>query len=852
MVIVCPKCGAKYQLTSAATGTAQCRQCGAQIEVTSGDASDRSAAGTVITDRPSAPEPAASDRTSRADSKTVISTPGAETPAERSQAATIPSTPAPGAEQRSQANTMPSSPAPQPPSAPTTGSRRSEGEDPLVGHTLGGYEVLRKLGQGGMGAVYEARQLSLDRSVALKVLPANLAADRNFITRFLREAHAVARLNHANIIQIYDVGQSGGIYFFAMEFVQGRTLDDLLRDKGRMNIETAVGYIVQAARGMAYAHRKHIIHRDIKPDNIMVNEEGVAKVADLGLAKELQEQEHSVTLSGVAMGTPYYMAPEQATDAKRADHRADIYSLGCTLYQLVTGKLPFDGSSAYEIITKHVQTAVRPPHELDPSVSEELSAIIRKMLEKNVDARYQRMEEVIEDLEKFLGVSAAAGWQPTEEQIRILRDHADRIETIRRDKKSRVALLGLSALVVLAAMISVRVGWRFGVGVAAFSVAGLIGYGAALGTRRKTHLYRIVRKYLFGNKLGDWVTFGVVALVVVGLAILLGVWGHLLVGALLGVGAGVAYFVLFKRPLLKRIDDMLEEIRTFLRSIRRQGVSEPDLHLFVCRHGGADGEYLCEALFGYEAVRETRPMRSPEELERRKTLVNVREWMIDRMEAAEQAREEAKRRPARPAAEAGDTMTARTELMTGADIEKADTEPAPVQMTRTDAVIEAEVIEDIEGEEKPGAAAMLLGVPKFLISGKGRVAVGALLLLLAGLSMKGVLLAGSVGLQSYGTILFALALLVSGFVRSRAMLACLALCCVLTGPVAWATGPESLPGRPISVPLLNRLGEEVTANFTLTFIGGVFFFLLAFAAGIIFRGGRPAASAQPKDAGAEA
>jgi len=243
-----------------------------------------------------------------------------------------------------------------------------------ISRRLGGYEILRKLGEGGMGSVYLARQLSLDRNVAVKVLRPGLSQDPAFIARFTREAYAAAQLSHHNIVQIHDIGQNESVHFFSMEFVEGQTLAALVQQSGHVEAETAVALVLQAARGLKFAHDRAMVHRDVKPENLLIDDAGLVKVADLGLVKRRGSSDvaaapsalsaaadASRTAANLSMGTPAYMAPEQARDAAAADARADIYSLGCTLYALLTGRPPFVGASAAEVIAKHAREPVTPP-----------------------------------------------------------------------------------------------------------------------------------------------------------------------------------------------------------------------------------------------------------------------------------------------------------------------------------------------------------------------------------------------------------------------------------------------------------------------------------------------------------
>jgi len=279
---------------------------------------------------------------------------------------------------------------------------------------LAGYQIVRQLGQGGMGTVYLARQTQPDRHVALKVLNPQWAGNPSFLARFTREACAAAQLVHPHIVQIYDIGAEGDIYYFSMEYAQGQSLGDLLQENGRLDPEVAAGYILQAARGLKHAHEQGMVHRDIKPDNLLLDAQGIVKVADLGLVKmpnPAGDEQLSVLVAlagthvtgvGVAMGTPAYMAPEQGRNAATVDQRADIYSLGCTLYVLLTGRPPFEGNSAQEVITKHFHEPIVRPETLVEQVPQEISDVLVKMLAKKPEDRQANMSEVIADLENFL------------------------------------------------------------------------------------------------------------------------------------------------------------------------------------------------------------------------------------------------------------------------------------------------------------------------------------------------------------------------------------------------------------------------------------------------------------------
>ncbi|NLW51370.1 MAG: protein kinase [Candidatus Brocadiaceae bacterium] len=259
--------------------------------------------------------------------------------------------------------------------------------------TLGEFTVLRKLGEGGMGSVWLCRGPA-NEPAAVKLLAAHLAKQRSFLARFFREAQAGIRLQHRNIVRGIAVAEDRGRYYFAMEFIDGTNARHLVKKHGALPVARATDIIRQAAEGLACAHEAGVIHRDIKPDNLMITREGVVKIADLGLARQVDAETTALTLTGTGMGTPLYTAPEQSTDAKKADVRSDIYSLGATWYHLVTGAVPFDGSTPWEILTRHAKEPVRPPISVRPDVPRAVSALIEHMLAKKPEDRVQSAREL--------------------------------------------------------------------------------------------------------------------------------------------------------------------------------------------------------------------------------------------------------------------------------------------------------------------------------------------------------------------------------------------------------------------------------------------------------------------------
>ena len=270
--------------------------------------------------------------------------------------------------------------------------------DPLVGSKLGILEIKEKLGQGGMGAVYMAINTSLDRMVAVKVLPEELVKNTpTFLDRFRREAKMAAKLTHPNAVIIYSVGEDQGRHFIEMEYVQGKDLRQVIQEQGRVELKEASRIIVDAARALGSAHKQDIVHRDIKPDNIMLTEEGQVKVADFGLAR-VSTADSSITMSGQIMGTPLYMSPEQG-QGQPTDGRTDIYSLGATYYHALVGLPPFTADTPLQVMMKHATEPLVWPSDVD--IPTEVRAIVEKMMAKDPAQRYGTCDEAIADIEQF-------------------------------------------------------------------------------------------------------------------------------------------------------------------------------------------------------------------------------------------------------------------------------------------------------------------------------------------------------------------------------------------------------------------------------------------------------------------
>jgi len=266
--------------------------------------------------------------------------------------------------------------------------------------TFGDFELLDRIGEGGMGAVYKARDMT-GRIVALKVLSKDISGDTEFVKRFQREAKAGGALNHPNIAAAYAAGQHDGRPFLSMEFVDGESLRARLRRKGRLQEKEALAITRGVAAGLAHAHSHSFIHRDIKPDNVLLGNDGSVKVVDLGLAKSMEDDQR-LTKTGIALGTPHYISPEQARGKKDVDHRCDIYSLGATLYLLLTGSVPFEGSTNAEIMLKHLKEELENPQDLFPGISDSAVLVITRMMAKKPEDRYADCLQLIEDLDQAL------------------------------------------------------------------------------------------------------------------------------------------------------------------------------------------------------------------------------------------------------------------------------------------------------------------------------------------------------------------------------------------------------------------------------------------------------------------
>ena len=267
------------------------------------------------------------------------------------------------------------------------------------GRQIPGYQLLAKLGTGAMATVFKGRQVSLNRTVAIKVLPQRFSKDADYVERFYREGEAAAKLNHPNIVQAIDIGEANGYHYFVMEYIEGHTVYDELAGGKIFPEAEALRIAIQMARALDHAHAAGLIHRDVKPKNIMITNDGVAKLADMGLARAVADTQAAQAEAGLLFGTPYYISPEQIIGKQDVDFRADIYALGATLYHMVTGQVPYQADDARGVMMKHLKEPLVSPDKHNLDLSFGICKVIKKMMAKHRKSRHASTAELLRDLE---------------------------------------------------------------------------------------------------------------------------------------------------------------------------------------------------------------------------------------------------------------------------------------------------------------------------------------------------------------------------------------------------------------------------------------------------------------------
>jgi len=280
--------------------------------------------------------------------------------------------------------------------------------------SLGDFELAEKIGKGAMGSVYRARQVSKDRPAAVKVLKPHLAEDPLFLQRFMREAEVMSQLRHPNIVRCYKMGCQYGRYYIAMELVEGRTLGDWLSKLGKLSVADALHVTAGVTMALQHAHQNGLVHRDVKPSNILITLDGRIKLADMGLARSVISEDTEATQEGHGAGTPIYVAPEQARDARDADPRSDLYSVGCMLYQMLTGVTPFQGKKALDVILAKIEGKYVPARDRMPELPAELDDMLCRLLAAHPDERYQCATDLLQDLRHW-HIAGSLGFVKTDE-----------------------------------------------------------------------------------------------------------------------------------------------------------------------------------------------------------------------------------------------------------------------------------------------------------------------------------------------------------------------------------------------------------------------------------------------------
>jgi hypothetical protein len=465
--------------------------------------------------------------------------------------------------------------------------------------TLANYQIIRPLGKLNEGAVYLARQITLDRPVVLRVINPQWAQNPAILARFMREAYAASQLAYHHLVRVLDLGSDRGLHYVCTEYVEGQTLGQLQKSRGKLPAEEAAIYILKAARGLQFAHARGMIHRNVKPDNIIVNQQSMAKVADLGLASRPTLEE---VPPGQSVGTPGYMAPEQVRDAQVADPRSDVYSLGYTLYEMVTGRPVFKGNTVEEVLARNNAAPGNRPGAVIDGVPRALSDIIVKMTAAKLGDRYASMADVIRALEDFLHIEGAGRLAQSKDCVRTLERgfHAFQLAGPIALKTPVLLSFFCGCAALFAFLLLIRQ-WKIAGCILAVALLTAVAHFVVHGLTHRTYLFQRFRDMALSRSWRDLLKPGVALLL---FCVVLWAFGQLLLwmlAGLLAVFLVVGFHYVVDRRIAAARAAALAEVEDMLKTLRLRGVSEEALQEFVCKTTGSEWEEFFEALFGYEA-----------------------------------------------------------------------------------------------------------------------------------------------------------------------------------------------------------------------------------------------------------
>lgn len=477
-----------------------------------------------------------------------------------------------------------------------------------------------------MGPLYLARQIALNRKTVLQTLSPALGADGEFIRRFIHAAYSAAHLGHPNLARIYDVGFARDTWYVSIEHVDGQDLAAATRSIGRIDARTAALYVLQAARGVAFVHDQGLTHRDVKPQNLLLDQNGIVKLSRFGL---LNPDEN-------AAGP--YTSPEQTGEAGQADQRSDIYSLGCTLYHLLTGQPPFTGKTPQEFAVRHLRQPPRSPDAVVTDMPKDLSDLVLKMMAKRPEDRYPKMAAVIAALEQFSGPPASGVFTPKPAQIEAIQMGCAGFNSVPTAALRRYIIIAFGA----AALAACYFGAYFGIASITLLVLTFLAYQVARGWVGQNEVYLRWRQFTISMPVLDWIGY-VALLAFVGLAIWVSTWWFAVgIIFLVAMTLATAFRSQIDATVAQERKKSLNEIQQMLRTLRLNGLEENALRHFVFAHTGRNWEEFYEALFGYQTKLQARHLWLTDDAPRRRRCALWRDPIIrgirQRLTALRQAR----------------------------------------------------------------------------------------------------------------------------------------------------------------------------------------------------------------------